>query len=169
MRRPPGQRACHSSQPAGATTARAATRTPGMRTPWPPTPAKSSTCSHEEKPMPAYWVARAKVNDPVEYKKYADRVPAILAKYGAKVLTRGGRYQTLEGQEKFNRFVLIELPTFERGVARFNSPQDKEAAAFRRRNNAGENELVMIEAGGGAAEWGAAVETPRLRPHLSGN
>ena len=32
--------------------------------------------------MPAYWVARAKVNDPVEYKKYADRVPAILAKYG---------------------------------------------------------------------------------------
>src|SRR2546427_353924 len=40
--------------------------------------------------MPAYWVARAKVNDPAEYKKYADRVPAIFAKYGAKVLTRGG-------------------------------------------------------------------------------
>ena len=48
--------------------------------------------------MPAYWVARAKVNDPVEYKKYADRVPAILAKYGAKVLTRGGRYQILEAR-----------------------------------------------------------------------
>ena len=41
--------------------------------------------------MPAYWVARAKVNDPVEYKKYADQVPAILAKYGGKVLARGGR------------------------------------------------------------------------------
>ena len=100
--------------------------------------------------MPAYWVARAKVNDPVEYKKYADRVPAILAKYAAKVLTRGGRYQTLEGPEKFNRFVVIEFPTLEQGVACFNSPEYKEAAAFRRRNGVGENELVMVEAGEGA-------------------
>jgi len=99
--------------------------------------------------MPAYWVARAKVNDPVEYKKYADRVPAILAKYGAKVLARGGRYQTLEGEERFNRFVVIEFPTFEQGVACFNSREYKEAAAFRRKNKAGENELVMIEAGEG--------------------
>jgi uncharacterized protein (DUF1330 family) len=100
--------------------------------------------------MPAYWVARAKVNDPVEYRKYADRVPAILAKYGAKVLARGGRCQILEGPEKFNRFVVIEFPTFEQGVACFNSREYKEAAAFRRKNNAGENELVMIEAGEGA-------------------
>jgi uncharacterized protein (DUF1330 family) len=24
--------------------------------------------------MPAYWLARSKINDPVEYKKYTDRV-----------------------------------------------------------------------------------------------
>ena len=100
--------------------------------------------------MPAYWIARAKVNDPVEYRKYADRVPAILAKYGARVLTRGGRYQTLEGPERFTRFVVIEFPSFEQGVACFNSQEYKDAAAFRRRNNAGENELVMVEAGEGA-------------------
>ena len=99
--------------------------------------------------MAAYWVARAKVNDPVEYRKYADRVPAILAKYGAKVLTRGGRYAVLEGPERFNRFVVIEFPTFEQGVACFKSPEYREAAEFRRRNKAGENELVMIEAGEG--------------------
>ena len=99
--------------------------------------------------MPAYWVARAKVNDPAEYKKYADRVPAILAKYGAKVLARGGRYQILEGPDRFNRFVVIEFPSFEQGVACFNSAEYREAAAFRRRNKAGENELVMIEAGEG--------------------
>ena len=40
--------------------------------------------------MPAYWIARAKINDPVEYKKYTDLVPAIIAKYGGKVLARGG-------------------------------------------------------------------------------
>ena len=33
--------------------------------------------------MAAYWIARAKINDPVEYKKYADRIPGILAKYDA--------------------------------------------------------------------------------------
>jgi uncharacterized protein (DUF1330 family) len=43
--------------------------------------------------MPAYWVARSKINDPVEYKKYTDLVPAIIAKYGGKVLARGGRFQ----------------------------------------------------------------------------
>ena len=99
--------------------------------------------------MPAYWLARARVNDPVEYKKYTDRVPAILAKFGAKVLARGGRYQTLEGAEKFNRFVVIEFPSFEQGVACFNSKEYQEAATFRRRNKAGENELVMVEAGEG--------------------
>jgi uncharacterized protein (DUF1330 family) len=97
--------------------------------------------------MPAYWLARARVNDPVEYKKYTDRVPAILARFSGKVLARGGRYQVLEGPEKFDRFVVIEFPTLEQGVACFNSREYQEAAAFRRKNKAGENELVMVEAG----------------------
>ena len=99
--------------------------------------------------MPACWLARARVNDPIEYRKYTDRVPAILAKYGARVLARGGRYQTLEGPEKFNRFIVIEFQTFEQGVACFNSKEYQEAAAFRRRNRAGENELVMVDCGEG--------------------
>ena len=47
--------------------------------------------------MPAYWVARSKINDPVEYKKYTDLVPGIIAKFGGKVLARGGRFQIMEG------------------------------------------------------------------------
>ena len=42
--------------------------------------------------MTAYWVARAKINQPEAYKKYTDRVPAILQKFGGKVLARGGEY-----------------------------------------------------------------------------
>ncbi len=64
--------------------------------------------------MPAYWIARSKINDPVAYKRYTDRVPAIIAKFGGKVLARGGRYQILEGPEKFHRFVVIEFPDFGR-------------------------------------------------------
>jgi uncharacterized protein (DUF1330 family) len=94
--------------------------------------------------MPAYWIARSKVNDPVEYKKYADLVPPILAKYGGKPLARGGRFQIMEGPEKFGRFVIIEFPTFEQGVACFSSDEYKKAAAFRR-DGAGEVEIVMLE------------------------
>jgi uncharacterized protein (DUF1330 family) len=94
--------------------------------------------------MPAYWVARSKINDPVEYKKYTDLVPAILAKYGGKVLARGGRYQTMEGPQKFQRFVVVEFPTFEQAVACFTSDEYDKAAAFRR-SGAGEVETIIVD------------------------
>ena len=96
--------------------------------------------------MPAYWIARSKINDPVEYKKYTDQIPGILEKYQGKVLARGGHYEIMEGPEKFHRFVIIEFPTFEQGVACFRSPEYEAAAAFRR-GGAGEVETVMLEAG----------------------
>jgi uncharacterized protein (DUF1330 family) len=100
----------------------------------------------EDTIMPAYWIARSKINDPVEYKKYTDLVPGIIAKFGGKVLARGGRYQVMEGPAKFQRFVVIEFPSFEQGVACFTSPEYDRAAAFRR-NGAGEVETVIVEAG----------------------
>ena len=96
--------------------------------------------------MPAYWVARSKINDPVEYKKYTDRVRAIIAAHGGKVLARGGRYQVMEGPEKFHRFIVIEFPSLDQAVGCFNSPAYQEAAAFRR-DGAGEVENVIVEGG----------------------
>jgi uncharacterized protein (DUF1330 family) len=94
--------------------------------------------------MKGYWVARSKINDPVEYKKYTDRVPEILKKYGGKVLARGGRFQILEGPQKYQRFVVIEFPSLEQAVACHGSPEYREAAAFRA-GGAGEVELVIVE------------------------
>ena len=96
--------------------------------------------------MPAYWVARSRIIDPIEYKKYTDRVPAIIARFGGKVLARGGRFQIMEGPDKFTRFVVIEFPTFEQGVACFTSEEYNKAAAFRR-SGAGEVETIMVDAG----------------------
>ena len=39
--------------------------------------------------MVAYWVARSKVNNPDQYKKYTDLAPGILQKFGGKILARG--------------------------------------------------------------------------------
>ena len=96
--------------------------------------------------MPAYWVARARIDDPVEYKKYTDQVPAIIARHGGRVLARGGRYRIMEGPETFHRFVVIEFPTMEQGIACFESPEYQAAAAFRRRGG-GVVENVIVEGG----------------------
>jgi uncharacterized protein (DUF1330 family) len=100
--------------------------------------------------MPAYWVAHAKVNDPVEYKKYTDLVPEIVRKHGGKVLARGGRYKINEGAPEFHRLhrhIVIEFPTMEDAVACFESPEYQQAAEFRRRNGVGEVENVIVDGG----------------------
>jgi len=96
--------------------------------------------------MPAYWVARAKVNDAVEYKRYTDLVPGILQKYGGKVLARGGRFVSLEEPQKFDRHIVIEFATLEDAVTCHESPEYQEARKFRL-NGVGENELIIVEGG----------------------
>ncbi len=97
--------------------------------------------------MPAYWLSRCKINNPVEYKKYTDRVPGIIAQFGGKVLARGGKYQVMEGTDRFHRFVVIEFPTLEQAVKCHQSPEYQAAAAFRRAPGVGEVEQVIVESG----------------------
>jgi uncharacterized protein (DUF1330 family) len=111
--------------------------------------------------MPAYWVARSKINDPIEYKRYTDRIPKSIAEHDGRILARGGRFEVLEGPEKFHRFVVLEFPTFEGAVAYHRSPEYTEAAAYRA-GGVGEVELVIVEGvdtmsppGGVAADPGA--------------
>jgi uncharacterized protein (DUF1330 family) len=98
----------------------------------------------KEKAMTAYWVARARINDPEQYRRYTDRVPGIVAKYGGKVLARGGRFKILEGPETFHRFVVIEFPSLEAAETCHDSPEYQEASAFRK-DGAGQVESVIVE------------------------
>jgi uncharacterized protein (DUF1330 family) len=96
--------------------------------------------------MPAYWIARARINDPVEYKKYAEQVPKIIAEYGGKILARGGKFKVLEGTERFSRFVVIEFATLEQAQACHDSPAYQAASKYRKQNGVGEVELAIVEA-----------------------
>ena len=96
--------------------------------------------------MTAYWVARAKINDPVKYKKYTDLVPDILKKFGGKVLARGGKYQKLEGTETYERQIVVEFPSLEKALAGHKSPEYQEARKYRL-GGVGQNELAIVEAG----------------------
>jgi uncharacterized protein (DUF1330 family) len=52
----------------------------------------------------------------------------------------------MEGPETFHRFVVIEFPTLEQGVACFESVEYQEAAAFRKPGG-GVVELVIVDGG----------------------
>lgn len=100
--------------------------------------------------MPAYWVAHARINNPVEYKRYTDLVPAIVSKYGGKVLARGGNYKINEGGDDFRQFhrhVVIEFPTMDQAVACFESKEYQDAAKFRRDGGVGLVHNVIVEGG----------------------
>ena len=94
--------------------------------------------------MAAYWISRCVVNDPAQYKKYTDLVPAIIAAHGGRILARGGPYRIMEGPQTFHRFVVIEFPSLEAGAACFESPEYRHAASFRR-GGAGIVENVIVE------------------------
>ena len=96
--------------------------------------------------MKAYWIARSKIIDPINYKKYTDQVPSIIAKFGGKVLARGGNFKILEGTDKFHRFVVIEFPSLKHGEECWIS-EDYKNASFHRKNGAGEVDLILIEEG----------------------
>lgn len=100
--------------------------------------------------MAAYWLSRCRIDDPVQYKRYTDLVPAIIAAHGGRVLARGGRYRIMEGPPQFHRFVVIEFPTLEAGVNCFQSPEYRAAAAFRR-DGGGVVENVIVEGGDATA------------------
>ena len=97
--------------------------------------------------MTAYWIARAKIHNPVEYKKYTDQIPGILAKYGGKVLARGAEHETLEGPESFERFIVIEFPSLDDARTCFNSEEYQSASTFRRAEGVAQNELTIVASG----------------------
>ena len=94
--------------------------------------------------MPAYWIARARINDPDAYKRYADLAGDIVAQYGGRFLARGGPFQIMEGTEHFSRFVVAEFPTMEDAVACHSSDAYQTAAA-NRKGGGGDAEIVIVD------------------------
>ena len=57
--------------------------------------------------MSAYAIVRATITDAERFKDYVARTPALLEKYGAKFLARGGDVVTLEGDAENRRICLL--------------------------------------------------------------
>jgi len=81
--------------------------------------------------MSAYLIALVDIRDPEAYRAYAARTPAIIAKYGGRLLVRGGETATLEGEPFSGRLVIVEFPTLEHVKEFYASPEYRDAKLLR--------------------------------------
>lgn len=93
--------------------------------------------------MAAYMIATIVVTDMDQYKKYVDRTPGVIDRYGGRFIARGGETVTLEGPEETRRVVLVEFPSLEQARAFYNSPEYQEVKKLR--EGAAVMQLVAIE------------------------
>ena len=68
----------------------------------------------------------------------------FLVSFPRKVLARGGRFEVLEGQTHYDRFVILEYPSFDAALAYFHSPEYQGAAELRRAGG-NSSEVVVLD------------------------
>jgi uncharacterized protein (DUF1330 family) len=81
--------------------------------------------------MAAYVVVDIEVKDQKTYERYKQLVPASIAAYGGRYLTRGGETSVLEGDWVPKRFVIVEFPSLEKARAWWSSPEYATAKTLR--------------------------------------
>jgi uncharacterized protein (DUF1330 family) len=93
--------------------------------------------------VPAYIIADVTVTDPATMEEYRKHVPATLSPFGGRFIVRGGAHQTVEGDWKPNRLVVLEFPSMEQAKRWYDSEQYREPKELRLR--AGHTNLVMVD------------------------
>jgi len=93
--------------------------------------------------MAAYLIVNVNVTDPERYSEYVKAVPATIAKYGGRFLTRGGRVEVLEGSYTPRRFVIVEFDSIERARAWWESDDYKGPMELRR--SASVADIILVE------------------------
>lgn len=93
--------------------------------------------------MAGYLVARVEVTDPDAYENYKKLASDAIAKYEGRYLARGGKMETLEGDEESRRLVIVVFPTFEQAKRFYNSPEYQKAKAAR--EGAAKGQFVVID------------------------
>jgi len=96
--------------------------------------------------MPAYIVSMMSIEDAEVYKKYTDKTPPIVKKYGGKFLTRGEKVTTVEGTPYEGRMVLLEFPDKASIEAWFNDPEYQAVMKFRHASST--MNMLLVQEGG---------------------
>lgn len=100
--------------------------------------------------MRAYVISMMAIHDPETYRKYTDRTPPTVKKYGGKFLTRGEPVTTVEGEMYKDRLVILEFPSKAHVEAWMADPDYQEAMTFRLASST--MRMLLVQEGGDNAE-----------------
>ena len=90
------------------------------------------------------------IHDPETYRKYTDRTPPTVKKYGGKFLTRGEPVTTVEGEMYKDRLVILEFPSKAHVEAWMADPDYQGAMTFRLASST--MRMLLVQEGGDNAE-----------------
>lgn len=93
--------------------------------------------------MSAYVVVDIEVLDAERYETYKQLAPPAVAAFGGRYIARGGATETLEGDWRPTRLVIVEFPTTERAKAWWASAEYEQAKALR--HECARSRMVVIE------------------------
>ena len=93
--------------------------------------------------MKAYIIVDVDIKDPVRYEDYKKLTPASLIPFEGRFVVRGGKTETLEGDRKHGRIVVLEFPSAEKAKAWWSSTGYAPAKAIRQ--SASETQMIVVE------------------------
>jgi uncharacterized protein (DUF1330 family) len=93
--------------------------------------------------MPAYIIVDLEITDPVNYEEYKKLAGATVERYGGTYLVRGGACETLEGDWRPKRIVVLEFDNAQRARAWLNSPEY--AGPRKMRHATAKTRMIVVE------------------------
>jgi uncharacterized protein (DUF1330 family) len=91
----------------------------------------------------AYALVNVEITDSAGFAEYRKRVPATIAAFGGRFLTRGGAMEVLEGEWMPKRVVILEFPDVATIKAWYDSPEYQPLLELRKRTAT--SDFVIVE------------------------
>ena len=92
--------------------------------------------------MPAYFVAELEITNPAAMEPYRAEVPATIAQYGGRYLTRGGAAELIEGGPEPKRIVILEFADTAAVKRWYDSPEYQKILPIRLATSTGRAFIV---------------------------
>ena len=93
--------------------------------------------------MPAYIIVDIEITDPVGYEEYKKLAGATVERYGGKYIVRGGAVETLEGDWKPKRIVVLEFESVQSAKEWLNCEAYREPRKMRHRT--AKTKMIVVE------------------------
>jgi uncharacterized protein (DUF1330 family) len=93
--------------------------------------------------MPAFVIVEIEIHNFSEYEQYKRLAPSSVAAYGGRYIVRGGETETLEGDWKPNRIVILEFPDMAHAKKWWGSDEYLPAKLIRQR--AAQTKMILVE------------------------